>query len=885
MLMILVVVLLLGSLSIAYADKTLYVAVDGNDNWSGTLAEPNSKHTDGPFASLDKARLSVRAYRKSASTPAPVTVLVRGGTYYLKNTLTFEPEDSGSEQAPITYAAYPGEIPVISGGKLLSGPENNWTVDAKGYWHTNLTEARDGQWAFLSIYVNGSRRYRPRLPKEGCYYVAGNCPVINNKPDSFEFASGTICNDWANLGDVEVLTVHLWAMSRMRIKSVDTASDIVYFTGSTSGDYEFGAFRPGYPYLVENVREALNQPGEWYLDRPSGELTYIPKKGESLRNVEIVAPVLDQIMRINGDPAKGKFIEHLTFKGLTFAHSNWCTPPQGYHFAQSESIMPGGLVAEGALDCKFVDCSVEHTGAYGIQLGAGCKRNVIEDCELTDLGAGGVKIGFWAPKEPEALVTSHNLVRNNLIAHGGRIQPGGTGVVLGSTSFNRVANNDIYDFYYMGISAGFNWDDSISSHDNIIENNHIFGLGQGVLSDMGGIYTLGDSPGTIIRHNLIHDVKSQFYGGWGIYLDAASSNLLVENNIVQNAEAGGFHHNRGYNNRVINNIFALGKEAQLTRSSGRDELSFEIKHNIIYWNNSWLLGGNWDGFNYKLDNNLYWDVSGGPVEFGPYSLEQWRNKGQDHRSIVADPLFLNPTEGDFRLADNSPAYKIGFKQIDMNGIGRYGKILSNPKFAPRAFPDMSICHTIKQDFESVGVGRKWPSVVTSEEDANAIIRVTDKTAVSGSHSLKFIDDGKQKASYSPHLVVSYKCLNGTVRGRFAVKMEQGASFQHEWRDVTLQEHPGPSIGIDPSGNLFANGVQLRSLPMDKWIWFDITCSVGPKAKENYTISVKVEGEKRAKVYHDLKCDRMFRKLTWIGFIANGTGPGVFYLDDVSFDYR
>jgi len=51
-------------------------------------------------------------------------------------------------------------------------------------------------------------------------------------------------------------------------------------------------------------------------------------------------------------------------------------------------------------------------------------------------------------------------------------------------------------------------------------------------------------------------------------------------------------------------------------------------------------------------------------------LNQWGSLfGQDLHSIVADPLFRDPFDGDFTLDENSPAYKIGFKPINVKDVG------------------------------------------------------------------------------------------------------------------------------------------------------------------------------------------------------------------------
>lgn len=848
-----------------------YVATNGNDAWSGTLPAPNSAHTDGPFATLDHARLAVRTLNHDSA----ITVYVRGGTYFLNDTLVFQPEDSGTDACPVTYAAYPGEKPVISGGRLISG----WRKTDDGRWTVRLPDVKSGGWNFISLHVNGERRCRPRLPQHGSYLIANNIPIgPSGKPDGFEFAGEDIRSDWANQDDVEVLTIHLWNMSRMRIKSVDPRSNIVQFTGTTSHNAEFGQFNPGQPYFVENVKEALGNPGEWYLDRPTGELTYIPRRGESPEKCEVIAPKLDQIVRLDGDWKNRRYVSNVVFKGLTFAHSNWCTPPQGHHFPQSDAVVESAIIATGARNCRFDSCTTTHTGAYGIQLGDGCKFDTIEGCDLTDLGAGGIKIGFWSPADGDG-ETSHNTVRNNLIAHGGRILPAGTGILVGTSHHNLIENNDITDLYYTGISLGYNWDYGTTAHHNLVQNNHIWNIGQGFLSDMGGIYTLGRSPGTVIRHNLIHDVKSRLYGGWGIYLDAVSSEILVEDNVVYRTDEGALHHNRGRDNRIVNNIFALGSEAQLERSGYENGPSFDIERNIVYWKDSFLLGRSWDDNHFRFDHNLYWDASRRPVEFGTLSLSKWRENGQDAHSVVADPLFADPDKGDFSLAPNSPAIKLGFKPISMNGFGRTTK--RDVGTAPGAFPDLSKPADLKCDFEDARTGMRPAYGSVAEENNTAVIRVTDETSASGKHSLKFTDDGKQKNPWDPFLTYVYKCADGMVRVCFAVKMEQGGQLVHEWRDYEKPEKPGPSIAIDANGRLSANGKFLQEVPLDRWIWLRIDCKTGAGSTGDYSLKVKTEDNRRWKTYRGLWHSPEFHRLMNLLFIADGKTPGTFYLDDLS----
>jgi hypothetical protein len=191
-----------------------------------------------------------------------------------------------------------------------------------------------------------------------------------------------------------------------------------------------------------------------------------------------------------------------------------------------------------------------------------------------------------------------------------------------------------------------------------------------MLSDMGGIYTLGPSPGTIIRNNLFHDIRAYNYGGWGIYNDEGSTGILVENNIVYNTTHGGYHQHYGKENIIRNNIFAFGKAAQVVRSREEDHLSFTFEHNLVYFSEGPLLGTTWSNGHFKLDNNCYYRTDGKPIDFAGSTFEQWQAKGQDAHSIVADPLFESASGGDFTLKPGSPAFRIGFKPIDTSHNGR-----------------------------------------------------------------------------------------------------------------------------------------------------------------------------------------------------------------------
>jgi hypothetical protein len=206
-----------------------------------------------------------------------------------------------------------------------------------------------------------------------------------------------------------------------------------------------------------------------------------------------------------------------------------------------------------------------------------------------------------------------------------------------------------------------------------------------VLSDMGGIYTLGLAPGSILHHNLIHDVHAFDYGGWGVYFDEGTTGMVAEDNIIYDVKTGGFHQHYGRDNIVRNNIFAFSKQYQLQRSRQEPHRSFTFERNIVYWNSGTLLGSQWGDDKFEMDRNIYWRADGKPIEFAGQPLEKWQAKGMDKNSFIADPLFEDAAKAKFKLKRGSPAEKIKFEPIDLTGVGP--KDIEPPKDSvPPAFP-------------------------------------------------------------------------------------------------------------------------------------------------------------------------------------------------------
>lgn len=626
--------------------------------------------TDDTFPSLLAARDAIRSQRAQGRwQDTPVTVFVHDGVYSLVEPLTLTPEDGGSRGAGVTYAAFENDRPIISGGRAIIGFKPI-EIAGKKLWAVEIPEAKGGKWPFRQLFVNGQRRPRTRLPKKGFYTFAG-LPETESDTDWNEgqtqatFKPGEL-KKWDCLRDVDVIALHFWVESHLPIAEIDESSHTVTFAAKSVFRLTEAHDRKQMArYYVENVFEALDAPGEWYLDRETGTLYYMPRPGETPENVAVVAPRLPQLIRLEGLSDGSRPVSDIELRGLTFRHTEWSLPPGNAGDVQAANSLPGALCLSRASRCSITDCRVDQVATYAVELRPGCEDCKVSGCELTDLGAGGIKIGHD---------TARTTVDNNDIGPAGRIFHSAVGVWIGNSGDNTITHNEIHDLYYTGVSVGWSWGYGESKAvRNTIAYNHIYELGQGILSDMGGIYTLGVSPGTTIRYNRIHDVDAFQYGGWGIYNDEGSTDILIENNIVYRTKHGGYHQHYGKENKIRNNVFAFAKMAQIIRSRPEPHISFLFDHNIVYYSEGALLGSNWDNNNYRLDYNTYWRTDGKPIDFAGASVDEWKKRGQDQHSVIADPLFTDPANGDFTLKPDSPAIQLDFKPIDTTGIGRKTK--------------------------------------------------------------------------------------------------------------------------------------------------------------------------------------------------------------------
>jgi hypothetical protein len=571
------------------------VATTGSDENPGTAAQP--------FATLARARDAVRQLNAGGPPKATVTVLVRGGTYLLKETLVFGPEDSGSPQRRIVYAAYPEETPVLSSGREIGG----WKPGPGKCWVADVPAARGGGWRFTQLFVNGKRQTRARLPDTDDWNKWWPVAQGPNHPAVFHFPEGTLKN-WSNVEDVEINLIpqYYWQNQIVALKAVDEKARTARLATPTPAY----AICPGNPFRAENVPEGVTRPGTWSLDTGTGVVTLWPEDGVDLARSVVTAPVLPLLLRCEGTEDGGRLVRGLTFRGFTFTQT--AQVPLSQRDPKDTGTLDTNdcaLLLQGAADCAVERCRFVETGGYGVRLKHAAAGNRITENEFVGCG-GGVLLTGYGPGTRD--VNRGNLIAGNHIHHCGAFFWHACAISGTQSGENIVAFNHIHDMPYAGIMFAdcsvdyfrefrgkqgrgfqFRWEEiggdpltfqSVKRFTHSRKNQIVYNTIHNVmqrLHDGGGIY-LGFLGGqNVVRGNLVHGVRGTG-SGWGLYTDAESNRERIEGNVVWDCNAPNIDYEYGgpNNNQWINNVLSAAREEPPQARALRDNIAARLKKGL-----------------------------------------------------------------------------------------------------------------------------------------------------------------------------------------------------------------------------------------------------------------------------------------------------------------
>ena len=515
-----------------------FVAPNGSDADPGT--------SEKPFATPARARDAVRE-KIAAGLQSDVTVLIRGGTYRLTEPLRFGPDDSGTEQHAVTYAAFPGEEVVVSGGRPITG----WKRGEAEVWTADVPGVKEGTAYFRHLYVNGRRATRARTPNEDDPNPDWPLKAANLAADlsryTLTLAPGLV-KSWQNPSDIEVMVAGNWAINRLPLESIDAEAGVVVLAPPHASGHSAIRPGPGRWCYFEHAREMLDQPGEWYLDRRTGLLSYRPLEGEDMTAAEVIAPVVERLVEVQGTPERP--VRNLHFNRIAFQHTTLALPDGGYMGIQACHCVtgkdwkrpwgrvPAAIRFDGVEGSSVEDGTLAHLGGCGIELVSRCYNNLLQGNHVFDVSGNGVMIG--GPRGEDE-VPKDNRVSNNHVHACGVEYYGAIGIWVGFTQRSVIAHNLVHDLPYSGISVGWQWNpEPTACKENLIEQNHVYDV-MNRLCDGGCIYTLGFQPGTVIRGNHLHDVNrgkhAQGAPNNGMFIDQGSKGYLFERNVIYDTSA------------------------------------------------------------------------------------------------------------------------------------------------------------------------------------------------------------------------------------------------------------------------------------------------------------------------------------------------------------
>jgi hypothetical protein len=569
--------LLSFALSLAPASAAeLWVSPNGSDKNIGTR--------EAPFATVAAAQRKARELRRlnDPSAPSGIRIVLEDGTYPLLTPLLFRAEDSGTPESPTVIEAAPNANPTLSGGASIKGwkkaPRNlpGLPKSARGsVWFAEAPRVSGRIVEFRQLWVNDVKAVRARNP---------NGPVLNrmlvwDRTNRYAAVPVSSLAGLQNSAGVEMIFHQQWEIAICRVKSLDlikSEARLTFHEPESQIQFEHPWPQPvmstnGAPFYLANAIEFLDSPGEWFQEYPGGRIYYWPRSGENLETANVIAPVLETLVQVEG--TLDHPVAHVSFRGIRFAHTTWMRPSQQGHVPLQAGMYlldayrlrptgtrdhsagldnqawigrpPGAVSVKNARHIRFERCEFKHTGMSGLDIQSGTQDFVIEGNLFRDIGGNGIQLGLFAepgfethrPYRPtdERVIAARHRIANNLVTDVANEDWGCVGIIAGYVRDTTIEHNEVSHAGYTGISVGWGWNKAtnIMSNNRIIAN-HIHHVAQW-MGDTAGIYTLSPQPGSLIASNCVHSIQMSPYVAYPehwfyLYLDEGSSHITVRDN-------------------------------------------------------------------------------------------------------------------------------------------------------------------------------------------------------------------------------------------------------------------------------------------------------------------------------------------------------------------
>ena len=680
-------IVLLGMTVASGAGREFYVAPDGDDGHAGTLKEP--------LQTLAGARDAVRREIAGGMT-ADVVVHFAAGNYFTQAATTFDERDSGRDGYVVIYRGAPDCQTKIYGGMPVTGWEK---------WRGQIYRAKLGEGRrFYRLYENGRSAVMARHPNKGSGYGGGAGPVNNT--------TVRIPAEWA---DYDFIAAQVfgwmgpnWFTEMREVTGVDREKCLLTVSPG-SGDRSFNA-----RLYVRGVRELLDEPGEWCLSCSEGYVYYWPRV-LPIDGQLIVAPTTERVLDVRGS-AMDKPVENLCFEGMTFVGSDFCGEWRLFRESEGDGSMPpavreGLIRMENARNIAVRFCRILGAGHSGVYLNGWAQGCTVYGCWIEDAGFAGVYMNGWGPgggpfaSAAESYVNRGHKVCNNYIFDCGQFVGHGCGIQVFQSGHNEISHNRVakmprYGISYKGQRYGVlpkelygvpvtyeNHLQFVHTRNNVIRHNDISNVCRDS-HDYGAIEAWGVGRDNLWEANAVHDVDQAVkWNGWAhaLFADDAASYHLFRKNVIYECKGGTA--TAGIMLKAVaqvfeNNIIAdckMGRAACLAPY-------IEPSHDVVFRRNillgefpmiygvsketsdrSMVPGQNTFTAVSELDYNLVYPHHD--------DMEAYREYGWDAHSVSADPLFdmkhpdYDRHYRDYRLKPESPAFALGFEQIDMDMIG------------------------------------------------------------------------------------------------------------------------------------------------------------------------------------------------------------------------